>query len=124
MIQRIGLVLLVAAALAVGARTMPAAQSGPFKAGDVLPAWTSGTVELHQVVTARGSANCMMFPDGTTLLLDAGDQGEVDFASQRPDATRSPAQWIARYITHMERQVDPAAEPRLDYMVLTHFHAD
>lgn len=112
------------AAILTAVPTTPSAQSAPFKVGDVLPAWTAGTLDIHQIVTGRGNANFMMFPDGTTVLLDAGDQGEVEFASQRPDATRTPAQWIARYASHMQRRADPAAEPRLDYAVLTHFHAD
>ena len=52
-------------------------QSGPFRHGDVLPAWVPGTLDIHQIVTGRGNAAFMMFPDGTTLLLDAGDAGGV-----------------------------------------------
>ena len=99
-------------------------QTAPFKVGDLLPAWSPGTLDIHQIVTGRGNANFMMFPDGTSVLLDAGDQGETDFASQRPDASRTPGQWIARYIGHMQAQVDAAAPPRLDFAVLTHFHPD
>jgi beta-lactamase superfamily II metal-dependent hydrolase len=83
-----------------------------------------GTLDIHQIATGRGNANFMMLPDGTTLLVDAGDQGEVEFASQRPDSTRTPAQWIARYIRHMLAMADPGVQPRLDYVVLTHFHPD
>jgi len=101
-----------------------AAEQTAFKVGDVLPAWTVGTLDIHQVVTGRGNAGFMMLPDGTTVLVDAGDQGETEFADQRPDASRTPAQWIARYVRHMVERIDPRAEARLDYAVLTHFHAD
>jgi hypothetical protein len=74
-------------------------------------------LDIHQIVTGRGNANFMMFPDGTTVLIDAGDQGETEFASQRPDASRTPAQWIARYIRHMQQLADPSAQPRLDFAV-------
>ena len=115
---------LLAIVLAVGATAATGDQAAPFKAGDLLPAWSPGTLDIHQIVTGRGNANFMMFPDGTTVLIDAGDQGETEFASQRPDASRTPAQWIARYIRHMQQLADPAAQPRLDFAVLTHFHAD
>ena len=101
-------------------------QSERFHTGDVLPAWTPGTLDIHQIVTGRGNSAFMMFPDGTTLLLDAGDAGEQDDdqlrvsdTDQRPDASRTPAQWIARYIRHMA-----GADVRLDYAVITHFHGD
>jgi hypothetical protein len=83
-------------------------------------AWTAGTLDIHQIVTGRGNAAFMMFPDGTTLLLDAGDAGDTEYdrlrasdADQRPDASRTPAQWIARYIRRMTGE----AAPRLDYAV-------
>lgn len=103
-----------------------AAQSGPFRIGEELPAWAPGMLDIHQIVTGRGNAAFMMFPDGTTLLLDAGDAGETEYdrlhpgaADQRPDGSRTPAQWIVRYIRHMA-----GADARLDYAVLTHFHGD
>ena len=63
------------ALLVVALVTGSLAQSDPFRAGDSLPAWTPGTLDIHQIVTGRGNAAFMMFPDGTTLLLDAGDAG-------------------------------------------------
>jgi hypothetical protein len=106
------------ALLVVALVTGSLAQSVPFRPGDVLSAWTPGTLDIHQIVTGRGNAAFMMFPDGTTLLLDAGDAGDTD-AEQRPDASRTPAQWIARYIRQMA-----GSGARLDYAVITHFHAD
>ena len=116
--------IFLAGAIVAGSTAASVGQATPFKVGDLLPAWTSGTLDIHQIVTGRGNANFMMFPDGTTVLVDAGDQGETEFASQRPDASRNPAQWIARYIRHMEQRADPSAQPKLDFAVLTHFHAD
>lgn len=116
--------MLLVGAIAATTTNAAVGQAPPFKAGDVLPGWTAGTLDIHQIVTGRGNANFMMFPDGTTVLVDAGDQGETEFASQRPDSSRTPAQWIARYIRHMEQQADPSAEPKLDFAVLTHFHGD
>src|SRR5580692_10858603 len=115
------LVLLVAAFV-----TSSFGQSVQFRQGDMLPAWVPGTLDIHQIVTGRGNAAFMMFPDGTTLLLDAGDAGDTEYdrlhpsdADQRPDSSRTPAQWITRYIRHMA-----GPDARLDYAVITHFHPD
>jgi beta-lactamase superfamily II metal-dependent hydrolase len=107
--------------------TGSAAQDVPFRQGDVLSSWTPGTLDIHQIVTGRGNAAFMMFPDGTRMLVDAGDAGDTEYdrlhasdADQRPDASRTPAQWIARYVRHMLAGDDL----RLDYAVITHFHGD
>ena len=80
----------------------------------------SVTLDIHQIVTGRGNAAFSIFPDGTTLLVDAGDAGDTEFAPQRPDASRTPAQWIGRYLRRMLQGTDA----RLDYAVVTHFHPD
>jgi len=91
--------------------------------GDSLPPWTPGTLDIHQINTGRGNSAFLHFPDGTTMLLDAGELGATGprYTSPRPDASRTPGDWIARYIRHMLAQ-DPS--PVLDYAYLTHFHDD
>ena len=89
------------------------AQGSPFHTGDVLPAWTPGSLDIHQLVTGRGNAAFLMFPDGTTLLIDAGDVGGAGADG------RTAAQFITRYVRHMA-----AGDGRLDYAVITHFHGD
>ncbi len=96
------------------------AQDTPLRRGDVFPRWRGGYLDIHQIVTGRGNAAFSIFPDGTTMLVDAGDASVAPDAPQRPGASRTPGQWIARYI----RAVSGAAEPRIDYAVLTHFHPD
>jgi beta-lactamase superfamily II metal-dependent hydrolase len=106
----------------------PAAQDVQFRQGDVLSAWKPGMLDIHQIVTGRGNAAFMRFPDGTTMLVDAGDVGDTESgggaargdADERPDASRTPGQRIARYVRHM---LD-GEEARLDYAVITHFHGD
>src|SRR5207342_3548256 len=82
-----------------------------------------GTLDIHQINTGRGNAALLIFPDGTTMLLDAGDGGNLPprGTPPKPDASRTPAEWIARYIRHMLAH-DPS--PALDYGYLTHFHDD
>jgi hypothetical protein len=42
-------------------------------------------------------------------------------APARPDASRRPGEWIARYV---QRQLTRTAQPALDLMLLTHLHGD
>ena len=96
--------------------------------GDVFPAWTEGTLDIHQINTGKGNSALLILPDGTSLLIDAGWLGDERGRSgargtpQKPDSTRNPGEWIARYARHM--LAPTAAEPALDYAVLTHFHDD
>ena len=85
-----------------------------------LPPWTPGMLDIHQIVTGLGNAAFTVFPDGTTMLVDAGDSTGTPNADARPDATRTPGQWIARYVRHMLQ----GKAAQLDYAVLTHFHPD
>ena len=92
----------------------------PVRPGDPLPGWTAGSLDIHQITTGRGNSAYMRFPDGTTMLVDAGDGGETPNAEPRPDGSRTPGKWIASYI----RQMMAGAEPALDYAVVTHIHPD
>ena len=40
--------------------------------GTPLPAWQKGYLDLHHINTGRGSSAYYIFPDGTTMLVDAG----------------------------------------------------
>lgn len=91
--------------------------------GELLPPWSSGGLDIHHISTGRGGSALFILPDGTTLLVDAGAQvGESPrFAAARPDGSRSPGEWIVRYLNRMLVH-DPS--PKLDYAFLTHFHSD
>lgn len=91
--------------------------------GQPLPRWTPGTLDIHQINTGRGNAGLLIFPDGTTMLLDTGDGGRLPPRGTvpRPNASRSPGEWVVRYIRQALAH-DP--NPSLDYGYLTHFHDD
>jgi hypothetical protein len=91
--------------------------------GEVLPAWSQGTLDIHHISTGRGNSTFFLLPDGTTLLVDAGAQGGKSerYAAPKPDASRTPGEWIVRYIGHM---MTGQADAHLDYAILTHFHTD
>jgi beta-lactamase superfamily II metal-dependent hydrolase len=88
--------------------------------GAPLPPWTVGTLEIHQISTGRGNAALLIFPDGTSLMVDAGDLVRSP-SEPRPNGSRRSGEWIARYAKRMLAH-DP--NPALDYVLLTHFHPD
>ena len=96
--------------------------------GQQLPAWEPGFLDIHHINTGRGDAAFMVFPDGTTLLVDAGDMSETHprTTSRRnaklvPNRSKSAPEWIVDYID----QFRPKDEKRqLDYALITHYHDD
>jgi hypothetical protein len=77
-------------------------------------------LDIHQISTGRGNAALCVFPDGTTMLLDAGaaaDGQPLADTDPRPNASKRSGQWIADYIAKM-------GVSTLDYAVITHFHVD
>ncbi len=107
--------LLFAAVLFAGMVSVPGAQV----AGERLAPWTPGTLDIHQINTGRGNAALLILPDGSTLLVDAGNGGNLPprGTPPKPDASRGPGEWIARYARAMG--VDA-----IDYGLVTHFHDD
>jgi hypothetical protein len=93
--------------------------------GSVLPKWQEGYLDIHHINTGRGNAAFLVLPDGTTMLIDAGELSPLDArtftprnAPITPDSSRKPYEWIINYI----KQVSPA--DHLDYALITHFHDD
>lgn len=104
------------------------AQTGALSSADTSLAWKEGYLDIHHFHTGRGNAAFFILPDGTTMLIDAGDMPASFGAGQTlhiapayPDSTRTAGAWISRYI----RQLTPAGrKPALDYALITHFHGD
>ena len=99
-----------------------------FIVGQPLPPWKEGYLDLHHINTGRGSVAYYIFPDGTTMLVDAGEMNPLSERVRsprnsviRPDSTKRPYEWIAHYI----KQVAPEYKKNaLDYALITHFHDD
>ena len=87
--------------------------------------WQTGYLDIHHIATDRGDATFVIAPDGTTLLIDAGDVGNGWGSSGGPvfpDDSKTPGEWIAAYIDHFTQKLsDPST---LDYVWITHFHGD
>jgi beta-lactamase superfamily II metal-dependent hydrolase len=96
--------------------------------GQPLPAWKEGFLDLHHINTGRGDAAFFVLPDGTTMLVDAGESTEDDprTLSERntprmPNTSKLAYEWIVDYI----QQFAPASKkPEIDYALITHFHSD
>lgn len=88
--------------------------------------WQEGYMDIHQISTGRGNAAYIIMPDGTTMLVDCGDLGEDDFSQeimkQKPNSSKSPAEWVAQYIKHFATPL--GNDGKIDYAIMTHFHAD
>lgn len=96
------------------------------QSGDPMPAWQEGMLDIHHINTGRGSAAFVRMPDGTSMLIDAGELSPLDArthtarnATPKPDSSRKPFEWLVDYI-----QMAAPDMKQLDYALLTHFHDD
>lgn len=91
--------------------------------GAPLPPWERGFLDIHQIATGRGNAALIIGPDGTGIMIDAGAAtGGPDVSCPpRPDASRRPGEWVARYAL---RQLKATGRAELDFLVVTHLHPD
>lgn len=92
-----------------------------------LPPWSRGMFDIHHISTGRGNATFMVFPDGTTMLFDAGEISDThprtlsDRNSRlHPDHSKQAYEWLIQYIT----EFSPFPKPQIDYGVISHFHDD
>lgn len=90
-----------------------------------LPAWEQGFLDIHHINTGRGDSTFFVFPDGTTLLFDAGaldrERPENYDSDIVPDSSKRPGEWITRYIKHFYPLGD---KTQIDYAMISHFHGD
>ena len=90
---------------------------------EYLPQWQQGWMDIHTIATGKGESSFLILPDGTTMLIDAGDvTGGRYKAPALPNDTKRPGEWIAEYIKHFSAGLPHPT--KVDYFWLTHFHAD
>ncbi len=101
-----------------------------FAAGTAAPqvgktwnGWKKGHFQAHFIYTGVGESIFLIFPDGTTMLLDCGDHNAVGRGKLAvpvlPSPIRHSGEWIARYV----QRVNPGGN-NVDYMMLSHYHND
>lgn len=106
----------------------------PFAAtiGEPLKPWTPGSMDIHAISTGRGDCFLYIFPDGTSLMVDAAGSlitqavvnsplADTDAGILTPkpasESTSGPA--IARYVEYF----NPNGKD-VDYWLNTHFDSD
>ena len=96
--------------------------------GKPLPAWQPGYLDLHHINTGRGNAAFFIFPDGTNMLVDAGELDPTAARTTsprntpiRPNNSKPAFEWIADYIQQFAPQKKQTV---IDYALITHFHDD
>lgn len=92
------------------------------KVGDKLPAWQKGYMDIHHINTGCGECTYCILPDGTTMMIDAGenDPKPIRHVSAKPNDSKTPGEWIVNYINNFS----PEKNQGLDYALITHFHSD
>ena len=92
------------------------------RVGATLPAWSEGYLDIHTISTGRGECLFFILPDGTSIVVDAGEfsrEGK-SYANvvQRPNAETRPTKAFGDYIRHFN------PTDAIDYFNLSHFHMD
>ncbi len=97
-----------------------------YTGSEQLTAWQHGYMDIHHISTGRGNCTFMILPDGTTMMVDAGDNGPANDDGTKldrvPNESLTPAEWIVRYVTHFTEKAGLPA--KLDHMLVSHFHYD
>ena len=102
----------------------PENPSAGVEVGQTLPLWSEGELDIHTISTGRGECLFFVMPDGTTMVVDAGEfsreTSEYKNVLQRPNASVRPTKIFADYIYHFM----PKGKYSVDYFHLSHFHMD
>ena len=123
-ISRRGFVGLAGAAFAgLPCGGAPAGACADPAVGKPLPGWKPGHFQLHAIYTGVAESMLLVYPDGTSMLLDCGDHAAINRGRLAvpvlPDGSRHAGEWISRYV----ERVNPRGRD-VDYMVISHFHSD
>ena len=127
--KKIYLILLLALLLNVGfaeaaprkSKKVKKSNTAIVEIGKTLPSWSKGCFDIHFINSGRGECCFYIMPDGTTLLVDAGEIGSSKIeVMQRPNDNVRPYMVYANYIKHFL----PKGVKVIDYCLATHLHID
>ena len=90
-------------------------------AGATLPPWREGCFRICMIYTGRSESQFLIFPDGTSMLVDCGDTGPLKPGEDPvmpilPDASRRAGEWTSRFV----REQNPNGR-KVDYFLLSHW---
>ena len=91
--------------------------------GKALAPWQPGHFQIHAIYTGVAESLFLIYPDGTTLLIDAGDhaahkRGKLQIPIL-PSMERHAGEWVSRYVL----RVNPQGK-KVDRFMLSHYHSD
>lgn len=103
-----------------------------------LPPWVPGQLDIHHLRVGPSESTFVIFPDGTTLLIDSGEvdiqkqqkvwkQANYDFKIKHlyPNDSKTASGWVIDYmIQFWPRSTKDFYNSGLDYVLVTHFHSD
>ena len=108
--------------MALAAKGLFAAVSATMGEKRLAP-WTKGEFQIHFIHTGAGESQFLIFPDGTSMLLDcpAWQPGLPARTTVPlfPSAKLQAGEWVARYV----KRVNPNGAD-VDYLAVSHFHVD
>ncbi len=89
--------------------------------GRVLPEWSEGNLDIHFINSGNGECTFFIMPDGTTMLVDAGEMPvSNEYVSRKPDASTRSYKVYSKYIQHFM----PEGHNSIDWCAPSHFHID
>lgn len=94
--------------------------------GKVLPGWKEGYLDIHAINTGRGESSLLIFPDGTTMIVDVASAriGYDDPISppppKKPNEDAVPIEVVMNYTNHFIKD----ASEKLNYIMISHWHGD
>lgn len=94
--------------------------------GEPLPVWQKGWLDIHSINGGRGESFFYIFPDGTTMLVDAAGAANNEVTGDtgidsRPGPMFSSGWVINKYLSHF---LPAVSEGGLDYFMASHYHSD
>lgn len=99
-----------------------------YSSNNIYFPWQKGFLDIHHISTGRGNSSFFILPDGTTLLIDAGDISETHSRTISPrncpditGDTLSTGEYLTKYIKKMKPGIEKSG---IDYSLITHYHDD
>jgi len=88
--------------------------------------WQDGYLDIHHLSTGAGDCIYMIMPDGTTMMVDAGNKIETgdSYPGQLPNSNKTTGEWITDYVNHFATEASFTNPKHVDYLLVTHFHDD
>ena len=120
--------IILALSLCLAATTAIAKPNNKSLVGKQLPTWSEGHLDIHTISSGRGECLLIVMPDGTSMVIDAGElvykskpskKSQYGMALPRPNNEVRPVKVYVDYI----RNFMPVKDT-IDYYHLSHFHMD